>query len=81
MLEIQYDEFREDIIGPEGSVFMSDVLFIRAHYGEWIFHCPIFEETEQAKEDVRKILRGKIFHEFAKVVKAEGQLRRRFPDE
>jgi len=63
--EIIYDEWRQDVYRPDGTLMQANVLFIRARKGNIEFHCPIWAEEEciewvNSKQDARDLLRCKI---------------------
>ena len=62
-MEVTFDEFRQDLLNPDGSVWIEDVLFIRGTApipgGEMVYMVPMIhaaEENEVDKELMRELI-------------------------
>jgi hypothetical protein len=59
-MEIEFDEFTQDLLRPDGSVWIEDVLFIRGTApipgGEMVYMAPLFPGLDLDKEILEQII-------------------------
>lgn len=59
-MEIVFEEFRDDLLRPDGSIYMSNVLHVRAIVpvpdGAMVFTSPVFVEAEM--ENAKDLIAG-----------------------